>query len=129
MSRDHGVADDGRSCERLTRSRRAQEGGARTEDVDTRELQAALDAEFGGTDAERRVIARQARDLADAERLAADRGEKITVETVIDELRDAPSDHDLVERWNWWLGSLETAYGGYDRFTVRTVDDEADVNA
>ena len=97
--------------------------------MDTRELEAALESEFGGTDAERRVVARQARDLADAERLDADRGEPVTVETVVAELRDAPADHDLVERWNWWLGSLETAYGGYDRFTVRTVDDGADVNA
>lgn len=97
--------------------------------MDTKELDAALEAEFGGTDAERRVVARQARDLADAGRLEADRGEAVTAETVVDELRDAPADNDLVERWNWWLGSLETAYGGYDRFTVRTVDDEADVNA
>lgn len=96
--------------------------------MDTRELNERLEAEFGGTDAERRVVARQARDLADAGQVEDDRGEPVSVDVIVTNLRDAPADHDLVERWNWWLGSLETAYGGYERFTVRTVDD-ADVNA
>ena len=90
---------------------------------------AALEREFGGEAAQRRVVSRQARDLADSGTLEADRGEPLTVEDVVRNMADAPDDNDLVERWNWWLGSLETAYGGYDRFTVRFVDDGPDVNA
>ncbi|UIO99726.1 hypothetical protein Hbl1158_14565 [Halobaculum sp. CBA1158] len=97
--------------------------------MDSRELTAALEREFGGTEAVRRTVARQARDLADSGRIAADRGHELTVEEVLEELSDAPEDHDLAERWNWWIGSLETAYGGYERFTVRFVDDGPDVNA
>jgi hypothetical protein len=97
--------------------------------VDSRELTAALKRELGGTKAARRTVARQARDLADSGVIEADRGHELTVEDVIENMADAPDDHDLVERWNWWLGSLETAYGGYERFTVRFVDDGPDVNA
>lgn len=96
--------------------------------MDTRDLLAALET-FDGTDAERRVVARQATDLADSGKLADDRGESPTVEDVIADLEDAPDDNDLIERWNWWLGSLETAYGGYERFTVRIVGDERDLDA
>ena len=97
--------------------------------MDSRELTAALEREFEGTEAARRTVARQARDLADSGAIEADRGHELTVADVIENLADAPDDHDLVERWNWWLGSLETAYGGYERFTVRFVDDGPDVNA
>jgi hypothetical protein len=96
--------------------------------VDSRDLLPALREAFGGTDAQRRVVARQARDLADSGQLAADRGVEPTVDSVIDDMADAPDDCDLVERWNWWIGSLETAYGGYERFSVRAVDDEHDLN-
>ncbi|MFB6176179.1 MAG: hypothetical protein ABEI99_03355 [Halobaculum sp.] len=99
-----------------------------TAGVDTRDLLAALET-FDGTEAERRVVARQARDLADSGRLAADRDEELTVEGVVADLSDAPDDHDLIDRWNWWIGSLETAYGGYERFSVRIVGDERDVDA
>ncbi|WP_348607107.1 hypothetical protein [Halobaculum rarum] len=97
--------------------------------MDSRELTAALEREFEGTEAARRTVTRQARDLADSSVIEADRGHELTVADVIENLADAPDDHDLVERWNWWLGSLETAYGGYERFTVRFVDDGPDVNA
>lgn len=96
--------------------------------MDTRDLNAALEAEFGGTEAERRVVARQARDLSDSGKLAADRGTELTVESVVDDLADAPDGHDLIDRWNWWLGSLETAYGGYERFTVHAVGDEQNLD-
>lgn len=78
---------------------------------------------FGGSDAERRTVARQARDLADAGKLAADRGEPLTVATVLDELDDAP-EGGPAERWNWWLGSLAIAYGGYERFGVRRIPED-----
>ena len=97
--------------------------------MDSRELTAALEREFGGTEPACRTVARQARDLADSGVIEADRGHELTVADIIENLADAPDDHDLVERWNWWLGSLETAYGGYERFTVRFVDDGPDVNA
>lgn len=93
--------------------------GDSTREFDADTLATAL-GRFGGTDAERRVVARQARDLADAGKLAADRGEPLTVETILDELADAPGGGPA-DRWNWWLGSLTIAYGGYGPFSVRRV--------
>ena len=90
---------------------------------------AALEREFGGEESARRVITRQARDLADSGKMEADRGHELSVDDVIENMADAPDDYDPIERWNWWLGSLETAYGGYDRFTIRFVQDGPDVNA
>jgi hypothetical protein len=85
--------------------------------VDPDALARALER-FDGTDAERRVVARQARDLADSGALERDRGHAPTVETVVADLADAPSGGPA-ERWNWWIGSLEVAYGGYESFAVR----------
>lgn len=96
--------------------------------MDTRELRTALRREFGGSDASLRVVVRQARDLADAGKPERDRGHELTVDDVVRNLADAPED-GVVERWNWWMSSLETAYGGYERFAVRFVDDGPDVNA
>ena len=95
--------------------------------MDATEIRPALQ-QFEGTDEQRRVVARQARDLADAGRLADDRGAELTVDGVVSDLADAPDGSDVVERWNWWIGSLETAYGGYEQFGVRTVGDERDLN-
>ena len=86
--------------------------------VDQDRLADALGRFEGSPDA-RRVVARQARDLADAGLYEADFGDSLTVETVVSNLRDAPDEHTLVERWNWWVGSLEVSHGGYDRFRVR----------
>lgn len=80
-------------------------------------MAAALER-FGGTDAERRVVARQARDLADAGLVERDRGHELTVEVVASNLAEAPSGGPA-ERWNWWVGALEVAYGGYAGFQVR----------
>jgi len=88
--------------------------------VDTEELTAALER-FGGTPAERRVVARQARDLADAGRVRRDRGHELTVDDVVANLSEAPSGGPA-ERWNWWLGALETAHGGYAPFQVTQVE-------
>lgn len=87
--------------------------------MDRDSLERELEAAFGGTDRARRIVARQARDLADAGRIEASLGYELTVEDVVENLEDAPEDHDLVERWNWWLGSLELSHGGYTRFRVR----------
>jgi hypothetical protein len=85
--------------------------------VDVNTLAAALER-FGGTPAERRVVARQARDLADSEALKRDRGHAPTIETVVEDLADAPSGGPA-DRWNWWIGSLDVAYGGYEPFAVQ----------
>jgi hypothetical protein len=68
---------------------------------------------------ERRVVARQAGDLADAGRYAADKGVALTPQAIVENLADAPDDHGLVERWNWWMGALDVAHGEYGRFSVR----------
>ena len=94
--------------------------------MDRPRLEKALESTFGGTESERRAIARAACDLADSGRPSRDRGHALTVSGVIDHLEDAPDDSSVVERWNWWLGALDAAYGGYDYFTVRFVEgDEA----
>ncbi|KAB7515254.1 hypothetical protein DM867_04040 [Halosegnis rubeus] len=72
---------------------------------------------FGGSDAERRAVARQARDLADSGAFASDAGYELTPAVVIEHLVDAP-DGGPADRWNWWLGSLEAAHGAYRRFQV-----------
>ncbi|MDJ1432399.1 hypothetical protein [Halostagnicola sp. A-GB9-2] len=73
---------------------------------------------FDGTTAESRVVARQAVDLADSGRYEADTDLELTTDLVIDELSDAP-DGTPAERWNWWIGSLEVAFGGYEQFLIR----------
>ncbi|MFC7044372.1 hypothetical protein ACFQH6_02165 [Halobacteriaceae archaeon GCM10025711] len=83
------------------------------------DLARRLDDAFDATTGERRVVARAAGDLADAGRYAADAGVDLTADVVVVNLADAPENYPLVERWNWWMGALEMAYGGYDQFQVR----------
>jgi hypothetical protein len=71
---------------------------------------------------ERRVVARAAGDLADSRQYREDAGSAIGPQTLVEELADAPDEHSLVERWNWWIGSLEAAYGGYRAFSVHSWD-------
>lgn len=73
---------------------------------------------FGGNSAERRTVARQAVDLADSGEYHRDSGRQLTVELIVDELADAP-EGSPAERWNWWMGVLSFAYGGYEQFAVR----------
>ena len=88
--------------------------------MDRQRLLERLGAEFDGSDRAVRAVARQAGDLADAGQFAADAGYELTTDRVIDNLEDAPGSYTLVERWNWWVGSLGLAYGdGYHRFRVR----------
>ena len=87
--------------------------------MDRDELERELDAAFGGDEQTRLAISRQARDLADSGRVETDFGYELTVDAVVDHLADAPDDHSLVERWNWWVGSLDLSEGGYQRFHVR----------
>ncbi|WP_227357008.1 hypothetical protein [Haladaptatus salinisoli] len=87
--------------------------------MDATELDRRLREAFDAPDGERRVVVRQARDLADSGRYRADAGVELSAEAVVSHLRDAPDDHLLPEKWNWWMGSLEVAYGGYAEFQVR----------
>lgn len=86
-------------------------------ELDPEELAAAL-AQFGGTEGERHTVARQAADLAASGKHARDRSHPLTVEVVVEELADA-HEGSPAERWNWWMGALEVAYGGYEPFQVR----------
>lgn len=87
--------------------------------MDKRTLERELDVAFGGTERARGVVARQARDLADAGYIEDDLDFELTVADVIEQLDDAPDGHTLIERWNWWLSSLELSHGGYTQFRVR----------
>ncbi|MFB6151980.1 MAG: hypothetical protein ABEJ40_09265 [Haloarculaceae archaeon] len=86
--------------------------------MDQERLKEALSS-FEGDERARHVVARQARDLSDAGLVEEDFGYELTVEDVLANLEDAPEGHSLVERWNWWVRSLEVSHGGYDRFRVR----------
>jgi len=87
--------------------------------MDRGALERELEAQFGGDEATRRAISRQARDLADSGRIERDFGYEVTVDAVVEHLADASDNHSLVERWNWWVGSLDLSEGGYQRFHVR----------
>ena len=88
-------------------------------DLRRERLDRALGRAFEGSDGERRAVVRAAGDLADSGQLATDRGAPLTVETVVEELAEAPEGSSLVERWNWWVGALAVAYGDvYAQFGV-----------
>jgi hypothetical protein len=91
--------------------------------VNVPELETALDQTFDASPEERRVVARQARDLVTSGKLEADRGRPVSTQAIIDNLKDAPAESSLPERWNWWMGALEVAYGGYRQFQVIAVRD------
>jgi hypothetical protein len=91
--------------------------------VNPDELDRALAETFEGGEGERRAVVRQAMDLADSGRATEDRGSDLTVEEVVRNLQDAP-DESVASRWNWWLGALEVAYGGYAEFQVRRYEKE-----
>jgi hypothetical protein len=91
--------------------------------MDPDHLDAALAEAFDAAPGERRAVVRHATDLADAGRLATDRGAPLTVDTLVAELADAPEGSSLPGRWNWWIGALDVAYGGYAEFAVRRYAD------
>ncbi len=86
--------------------------------IDPERLEGRLRDAFGGTDGGSRVVARQAVDLADSGQYQADLGFELTNDIVIDELSDARTGSPP-DRWNWWIGSLELAFGGYRQFGIR----------
>lgn len=85
--------------------------------IDRSSLADALSA-FGGSEAERRTVARQAADLAASGKHARDRSHPLTEAVVVDQLGEA-REGSPADRWNWWMGALEAAYGGYEAFSVR----------
>ncbi|MCU4718556.1 hypothetical protein [Halapricum hydrolyticum] len=87
--------------------------------MDPTTLESTLRTEFGATDRAAHVVARQARDLADSGQITSDFDYELTAAVVVSNLRDAPAEYSLVERWNWWLGSLELSHGGYEQFRIR----------
>lgn len=89
-------------------------------EFDVEALVAGLET-FGGDEAERRAVARHARDLADSGRYEADADVELTAEHVVVQLADAP-EGGPAERWNWWLGSLDLAYGAYSEFLIRGLE-------
>ena len=90
--------------------------------LDPGRLELRLRREFGGTTGQARVVVRQAVDLADAGCYEEDVGVELTNDVVIEELADAPEGNPA-DRWNWWMGALETAYGGYGQFGIRRYHD------
>jgi hypothetical protein len=78
--------------------------------VDVADLDATLAEAFDAGAGERRAVARMACDLAATDRYAAVTDTELTTDIVVRNLRDAP-DEGLASRWNWWLGSLELAFG------------------
>ncbi|RRJ28417.1 hypothetical protein [Halocatena pleomorpha] len=88
--------------------------------MDRERLDTALDV-FDSTPDERRVVIRQAIDLYDSDRFEKDAGTELTADVIVDNLQDAPDDR-LADRWNWWIGALTIAYGGYERFQVRAMN-------
>ena len=87
--------------------------------MDRERLVSELEANFGGTATIRRAVSRQAQDLADSGQIETDMQYRLTADAVVANLADAPEEYTLVERWNWWMGSLDLAFGEYHHFHVR----------
>ena len=87
-------------------------------DVHRERLRARLTERFDGTARAFDAVARAAGDLADSGRYEDDAGVPLDDDEVCTHLADAPRG-SVDERWNWWLGALDTAFGGYRAFTVR----------
>ena len=96
--------------------------------MDATHLDDALREAFDSAAADRRVVIRQATDLAAIGKAEADRGVALSVDDIIDNLQDAHDGTDLVDRWNWWLGALDLAYGGYQQFTVQARADDPELD-
>lgn len=88
--------------------------------MDPEDLREELQRQFDASERAVRVVTRQACDLADSGRIENDLGSPLTVTALCTHLADAPDEYTLVQRWNWWLGSLEFAFGGYLEFLIRT---------
>lgn len=72
---------------------------------------------FDGDEGEFRAVVRMAGDLGDAGQYRDHTGHALSPTTVVEHLRDAPPG-SVAHKWNWWMGALEFAYGGYADFQV-----------
>ena len=72
---------------------------------------------FDGEPGEFRAVVRMAGDLSDSGQYRADVGSRLSPDRIVEHLRESP-DGSVSDRWNWWMGSLEYAFGGYTRFQV-----------
>lgn len=88
-----------------------------TAPFDELEFIAALE-QFGGSRQERLAVARQARDLYDSGKVNESIDGTMTTTFLISELSDAPSGTPA-DRWNWWIGAMNLAYGNFSQFQVR----------
>lgn len=81
-------------------------------------LRRRLEERFDGRPVEFDAVARTAGDLADSGQYEADVGTPLDTAVVLEHLADAPRG-SVAERWNWWMGALDAAFGGYTEFIVR----------
>ncbi|MFB6267395.1 MAG: hypothetical protein ABEI31_07030 [Halodesulfurarchaeum sp.] len=86
-------------------------------------LEHRLERAFPGSAPERRAVSRMAADLHDSGMFREDEGHPLSPAVIVEHLRDAP-DGRVADRWNWWMGALEHAHGGYVRFQVRAWERE-----
>lgn len=86
-------------------------------------LEQRLRQAFDGQPAEFRAVVRMAGDLSDSGQFRADEGTPLSPGTITAHLQDAP-EGTVADRWNWWMGALEHAYGGYVQFQVRAWERE-----
>ncbi|WP_254832459.1 hypothetical protein [Haloglomus salinum] len=100
--------------------------------MDIDELDRVLADAFDAAAGERRAVARMASDLAAAGHYGDVAGHDLTPELVVANLEDAP-DEELASKWNWWLGSLEIAFGrsedlehGFAEFQVRQYEGDGE---
>lgn len=82
-------------------------------------LELRLAKVFDADPAERRVVVRQAGDLHDSELYAETHDHSLSVDLIIGNLAEAPDELALAERWNWWMGALDLAHDGYERFRIQ----------
>ena len=109
---------------RLVSGRQCQYSWNELPVVERKQIAARLDEEFSHCNGAVRPVSRQARDLVDAGYVAEDLGYQLTPDAVVSNLQDAPDGYTLEERWNWWVGSLELAYGSrYSEFRVQTTEE------
>jgi hypothetical protein len=94
--------------------------------MDATELDRRLAAAFDAPPGACRVVARAMGDFLDSGAYREDAGSDPTPESVVSHLRDAPDGLSLPERWNWWMGALELAYGGYAEFQVHRWREDGD---
>jgi hypothetical protein len=114
LKRPVGPAWSVRACS----DRNGEAAGTISDRMNRARLEATLRETFDPSPGALRVVVRQATDLDDDGRYETDTGRALTAEVVVEGLGDAP-DESLVDRWNWWLGSLEFAYGDYAEFQVQ----------